>query len=58
MADLAEEEKLAKYISLGPGYSFTSGHRDLGALGKRWLAFLKELGHRVGQCTGEVKARV
>ena len=29
----------------------------LGAMGKRSLAFVRELGHRVMQSTGEVKAR-
>ena len=48
VADLAEERKLAKYTSLGPGYAFTPvAINTLGAIGKRSLAFLKELGHRV-----------
>ena len=57
MADLAEERKSAKYISLGPGYLFIPvAIETLGAIGKRLLAFLKELGRMVGQCTGEVMA--
>ena len=58
MADLAEEKKTVKYTSLGAGYSFTPvAIESLGAMGKRSLAFVKELGHRVRQCSGEVKAR-
>ena len=53
-ADLAEE----KYTSLGAGYSFTPvAIESLGAMGKKSLVFVKELGHRVRQCSGEVKAR-
>ena len=58
VADLAEERKTDKYSSLGAGYSFTPvATETLGAMGKRSLAFVRELGHRVMQCTGEVKAR-
>ena len=58
MEDLAEEKKIDKYTSLGSGYSFTPiAMETLGAMGKRSLTFVKELGHRVRQCTGEVKAR-
>ena len=43
VADMAGERKSAKYISLGPGYSFTRmSIETLGAIGKRSLAFLKE----------------
>ena len=57
MADLAEERKSAKYIRLGPGDSFTLvAIETLGAIGKKMLASLKKLGHRVRLCTGEVKA--
>ena len=59
MDNLAKERKSAKYISLGPGYLFTPMAIEiLGAIGKRLLAFLKELGHRMMQCTGEVMVRV
>ena len=58
VADLAEEKKTVKYTSLGAGYSFTPvAIESLGAMGKRSLTFVKELGHRVRQCSGEVKAR-
>jgi len=58
VADLAEERKTNKYSSLGAGYSFTPvAIETLGAMGKRSQAFVRELGHRVTQCTGEVKAR-
>ena len=58
MADLAEEKKVDKYTSLGPEYSFTPvAIETFGAMGKRSLTFVKELGHRVRQCTGEVKAK-
>ena len=44
--------------SLGVGYSFTPvAIETLGAMGKKSLAFLKDLGHRVRQRTGEVKAK-
>jgi len=57
-ADLVEERKTDKYSSLGAGYSFTPvAIETLGAMGKRSLAFVRELGHRVMQSTGEVKAR-
>ena len=50
VADLAEE-KTVKYTSLGAGYSYTPvAIESLGAMGKRSLAFVKELGHRVRQC--------
>ena len=53
VANLVEESKSAKYISLGSGYSFIPADiENLGAIGKRLLAFLKELGHMVRQCTG------
>ena len=58
VADLAEERKTDKYSSLGAGYSFTPVPIEtLGAMGKRSLAFVRKLGHRVMQCTEEVKAR-
>ena len=60
VADLAEERKTDKYrySSLGAGYSFTPvAIETLGAMGKRSLAFGRELGHRVMQCSGKVKAR-
>ena len=58
VADLVGERKTDKYSSLGAGYSFTPvAIETLGAMGKRSLAFVRELGHRVMQCTGEVKAR-
>ena len=58
VADLAEERKSVKYTCLGAGYSFTPvAIETLGAMGKRSLAFVRELGHRVMQSTGEVKAR-
>ena len=56
VADMAGERKsVPKYFSLGPGYSFTCMTTEtLGAIGKRSLAFLKELGHRVRQYTSKV----
>ena len=58
VADLAEGRKAEKYSSLGVGYSFTPvAIETLGAMGKKSLAFLKDLGHRVRQRTGEVKAK-
>ena len=60
VADLAEERKSVKYTCLGAGYSFTPvAIETLGAMGKKSLAFVRELGHRVTcmQSTGEVKAR-
>ena len=58
MADVAEERKREKYTNLGAGYSFTPvAIETFGAMGKMSLTFVKELGHRVRQCTGEVKAR-
>jgi len=48
VADLAEERKTDKYSSLGAGYSFTPvATETLGAMGRRSLAFVRELGHRV-----------
>ena len=58
VADLAEGRKAEKYSSLGVGYSFTPvAIETLGAMGKKSLAFLKDLGHRVRQRTGEVRLR-
>ena len=58
VADLPEERKTDKYSSLGAGYSFTPvAIETFGAMGKRSLTFVREVGHRVLQCTGEVKAR-
>ena len=59
MADLAEGRKADKYSSLELGYSFASiAIETFGTMGKNTLSFLKELGHRVRRCTGEVKAKV
>ena len=59
MADLAEEMKSVKYISLEPSYSFTSvAIETLGDIEKRSSAFLKELGHRVRHYTSKVNARL
>ena len=55
VADLAEERKTDKYrySSLGAGYSFTPvAIETFGAMGKRSLAFVRELSHRVMHCTG------
>ena len=58
MADLAEGKKADKYSSLGVGYSFAPiAIETFRAMGKKTLSFLKELGHRVRRCTGEVKAK-
>ena len=57
-AALAKERKSARYISLGPGYSFTHVVEILEAFEKRSLAILKELGQRFGQCTSQVKVYV
>ena len=54
VADLTECRKADKYSSLGVGYSFTPvAFETLGAMGKKSLAFVKDLGHRVRQRTGE-----
>ena len=43
---------------MGVGYSFAPiAIETFGAMGKNTLSFLKELGHRVRRCTGEVKAK-
>ena len=43
---------------MGARYSFTPvAIETFGAMGKRLFTFVKELGHRIRQCTGEVKAR-
>ena len=48
-----EERKTDKYSSLGVGYSFTPvAIETFGAMGKRSLAFVRELSHRVMHCTG------
>ena len=58
VADLAEGKKADKYSSLGVGYSFTPiAIETFGAMGKKTLSLLKELGHRVRRCTGEVKEK-
>ena len=58
VADLAEGRRVDKYSSLGVGYYFTPiAIETFGAMGKSSLSFLKELRHRVRQCTGEAKAK-
>ena len=58
MATLAEERKASKYSCLVPSHSFTPvAIESLGPMGGKTLAFLKELGQRVQQRTGEVRAR-
>lgn len=57
VAAAAEVRKEAKYSCLDRGHSFTPvAIETLGAIGPKSLAFLKDLGRRIRQQTGESKA--
>ena len=57
VAAAAEDRKQAKYANLSQGYSFTPvAVETLGAIGPKSLAFVKELGRRIFQQSGESKA--
>ena len=58
VAAAAEDRKQAKYANLSQGYSFTPvAIETLGAIiGLKSLAFVKELGRRIFQQSGESKA--
>ena len=57
VAASAEERKALKYSSLTPSYLFTPvAVETSGAIGPRSRAFLRELGRRVWQKTGEVNS--
>ena len=55
VAAMAEDRKKTKYICLEPKYSFTPV-AILGAVGPQTLSFLKSLGNRLRQVTGEEKS--
>ena len=57
MAAVAEERKLEKYSCLAPSHTIVPvAIETLGAFGPQSLAFLKDLGKRIQQRTGEDKA--
>ena len=57
VAALAEEKKRDKYAHLDPSHSFTPvAVETSGAIGPQSLAFLKDLGRRLRQVTGEDRA--
>ena len=57
VAALAEEKKRDKYAHLDPSHSFTPvAVETSGAIGPQLLAFLKDLGRRLRQVTGEDRA--
>ena len=57
VAALAEEKKRDKYAHLDPSHSFTPvAVETSGAIGPKSLAFLKDLGRRLRQVTGEDRA--
>ena len=54
MAAAAESRKKTKYSCLGPAYSFTPvAIETSGACGPLTLEFLRDLGNRLRQVTGE-----
>ena len=54
VAAAAEERKVAKCIALGCSHSFTPvAIETLGAIGPKSLAFIRDLGYRMKQRTGE-----
>ena len=54
---IIDRRKQAKYANLSQGYSFTPvAIETLGAIGPKSLAFLKDLGRRIFQQSGESKA--
>ena len=57
VATRAEEKKQEKYAHLDPSHCFTPvAIETTGAVGSRSLSFLKDLGHRLRQVTGEEKS--
>ena len=57
VAAAAEDTKAAKYAHLGQAYRFTPvAIETMGALGPHTAAFLKELGRRIYQETGEARS--
>ena len=57
VAAAAEERKLAKYANLDQGHSFTPvAIETLGVIGPKSLVFIRDLGHRIQQRTGEVRS--
>ena len=57
VAAAAEERKVAKYMVLGHSHSFTPvAIETLGAIGPKSLAFIRDLGYRMKQRTGEERA--
>ena len=57
VAAAAEERKVAKYMALGRSHSFTPvAIETLGAIGPKSLAFIRDLGYRMKQRTGEERA--
>ena len=57
VAAMAEDRKKTKYICLEPKYSFTPvAIESSGAVGPQTLSFLKSLGNRLRQVTGEEKS--
>ena len=57
VAAAAEERKLAKYANLDHAYSFVPvAIETLGVIGPKSLSFIRDLGHRIQQRSGEVKS--
>ena len=57
MAALAEERKKSVYAHLDPSHSFTPvAVETSGVVGPQSLAFLKDLGRRMRQVTGEERS--
>ena len=57
VAERAECEKQAKYSSLGSRYLFQPvAVETTGAMGPETLKFVKDLGHRIFQTTGELRS--
>ena len=56
VAAAAEDRKANKYIHLDPAYLFIPlAFETLGVFGPKTLAFVRELGRRISQETGEVR---
>ena len=57
VAAMAEERKAVKYVSLSSTYAFTPvAIETSGVFGPRTATFLKDLGHRLAQVTGDKKS--
>jgi len=57
VAAMAEERKVSKYANLDTSHTFTPvAVETMGVIGTKSMAFLKDLGHRIRQRTGEAKA--